>query len=123
NDNATAVAGSAAVLINVLANDSDPEGSALSVAALTQPAQGSVSLNGNQVSYTPPASVTAPTTVTFTYRAQDALGAQSAIATVTVLVNPAAVQETFTVDNATVQARLGGRATWSFTGTSSRTTG
>lgn len=113
------------MLIDVLANDSDPEGSALSIVALTQPAagQGSVSINGNQVSYTPPANVSASTAVTFTYRAQDVAGAQSAVATVTVQVSPAAVAETFTVDTASVQLRLGNRATWSFNGTSSTRTG
>ncbi len=113
------------MLINVLANDSDPEGSALNIVALTQPAagQGSVSITGGQLSYTPPASVSVPTTVTFTYRAQDVAGAQSAVATVTVQVSPAAVQETFTVDAAAVQLRLGNRATWSFNGTSSRMAG
>lgn len=125
NDNASAIAGSGPMLIDVLANDSDPEGSALSIVALTQPAagQGSVSINGNQLSYTPPANVSASTAVTFTYRAQDVAGAQSAVATVTVQVSPAAVQETFTVDAASVQLRLGNRATWSFNGTSSTRTG
>ncbi|MCY1341647.1 Bacterial Ig domain protein [compost metagenome] len=126
NDSAGPVAaGSGPLLINVLANDSDPEGGALTVVALTPPAagQGTVSTNGTQITYTPPATVTAPFTATFTYRVQDAQGAQSAPATVSVQVNPPAVQETLTVTSASVQARAGGRYTWDLTGTSSRTTG
>lgn len=122
NDSASAVAGSGAVLINVLDNDSDPEGSALSVVNLTQPAagQGSASISGTQVSYTPPASVPTALTASFSYQAQDAQGATSAAATVTVQVSPAPVQENFTVTTATAQLRLGNRVTWTFDGTTSQ---
>lgn len=123
NDSASAVVGGSPVLISVLLNDSDPEGGTLSIAALTQPAagQGTVSLSGNQLSYTPPASAAAPFTASFTYRAQDPQGAQSAPATVTVQVSPPAAAETLTVSAATAQLRLGNRVFWSFEGTSSVT--
>ncbi len=77
------------VSINVLANDSDPEGNVpLAIANLTQPASGtgSVTANGAVVTYTPPAGLAGPLTTTFSYQARDSLGALSAPTTVTVNV-------------------------------------
>ncbi|WP_207868151.1 MULTISPECIES: Ig-like domain-containing protein [Pseudomonas] len=127
----TAVADSVATLgvaipINVLANDTDPEGNTpLGVASLTQPpaGRGTVSTDGTVITYTPPATVTTAFTTTFTYIARDSFGAQSTPATVTVQVSPRPAAETFTVTASTVQARAGGRFNWDFTGTSSVTTG
>jgi len=127
----TAVADSVATLgvaipINVLANDTDPEGNVpLGVASLTQPAagRGTVSTDGTVINYTPPATVTTAFTTTFTYIARDSFGALSTPATVTVQVSPRPAAETFTVTASTVQARAGGRFNWDFTGTSSVTTG
>ena len=42
-----------AVVISVLGNDTDVDGDALTVAATTQPANGSVTTNGTTVTYTP----------------------------------------------------------------------
>lgn len=117
----------APLTINVLANDTDPEGNVpLTVTNLTQPAagRGSVSTDGTTVSYTPPATVTTAFTTTFTYQARDSLGAVSAPATVTVNVQPRpAAGETFTVTAATVLARSNNRYNWDVSGTSSVTTG
>jgi hypothetical protein len=131
NRSPTAVADSVATLgvaipINVLANDTDPEGNVpLGVASLTQPAagRGTVSTDGTVITYTPPATVTTAFTTTFTYIARDSFGALSTPATVTVQVSPRPAAETFTVTASTVQARSGGRFNWDFTGTSSVTTG
>ncbi|MFP0198771.1 Ig-like domain-containing protein [Pseudomonas sp. PHC1] len=131
NQPPTAVADSVATLgvaipINVLANDTDPEGNTpLGVASLTQPAvgRGTVSTDGTVITYTPPATVTTAFTTTFTYIARDSFGAQSTPATVTVQVSPRPAAETFTITTSTVQARSGGRFNWDFTGTSSVTTG
>lgn len=131
NQAPTAVADSIATLgvaipINVLANDSDPEGNVpLAVNSLTQPAagRGTVSTDGTVVTYTPPATVTTAFTTTFTYIARDSVGALSTPATVTVQVSPRPAAENFTVTVSTVQARSGGRFNWDFTGTSSVTTG
>ncbi|WP_095047562.1 Ig-like domain-containing protein [Pseudomonas sp. Irchel s3h9] len=131
NQAPTAVADSVATLgvaipINVLANDTDPEGNVpLAVNSLTQPAagRGTVSSNGTVITYTPPATVTTAFTTTFTYIARDAFGALSTLATVTVQVSPRPAAETFAVTASTVQARSGGRFNWDFTGTSSVTTG
>ncbi|QCY11866.1 Ig-like domain-containing protein [Pseudomonas sp. MPC6] len=115
-----------AVPINVLANDTDPEGNVpLTVAIQTQPAagRGTVSTDGTVITYTPPATVTTAFTTTFTYVARDSFGAQSAPATVTVQVSPRPAAETFAVTAATVTARSNNRFNWDFSGTSSVTTG
>jgi hypothetical protein len=110
------------VTINVLANDTDPEGNVpLAVNSVGQPpaGRGSTSTNGTTVTYTPPAVVLTPFTTTFTYIARDSFGALSAPVTVTVQVSPPLVLEVFNVTAATVTARAGNRFTWNFTGTSS----
>ncbi|VVN30949.1 hypothetical protein PS662_04877 [Pseudomonas fluorescens] len=115
-----------AVPINVLANDTDPEGNVpLAVASFGQPAQGrgGVTSNGTVLTYTPPAVVTTAFTTTFNYVARDSFGALSAPATVTVQVSPRPAAETFAVTAATVTARSNNRFNWDFTGTSSVTTG
>ncbi|MHC8354685.1 Ig-like domain-containing protein [Pseudomonas sp. LB3P81] len=116
-----------AVPINVLLNDTDPEGNVpLAVASFTQPpvGRGTVSRNGTVITYTPPATVATAFTTTFTYIARDSLGALSVTpATVTVQVSPRPPAETFTVTTATVSARSNNRFTWEFAGTSSVTTG
>ncbi|MCW2271645.1 hypothetical protein D3C77_05610 [compost metagenome] len=131
NQAPTAVNDTAATLgvtlpINVLLNDTDPEGNGpLTVASVSQPAggRGSVSTDGNLVTYTPPATITAAFTTTFTYVARDSLGALSAPATVTVQVSPRPAAETFAVTAATVTARSNNRFNWDLSGTSSVTTG
>jgi Bacterial Ig domain len=72
-----------AVTIPVLANDTDPEGAPLHVAAVGDPAVGTVAAGQDSVTYTPPLDFTG--TTTFTYTASD--GSQdSEPATVTVTV-------------------------------------
>ncbi|WP_137821790.1 Ig-like domain-containing protein [Pseudomonas sp. D(2018)] len=141
NDSASTTAPNP-VTVNVLANDSDPEGGALTVASLTQPpaGQGSVASNGTSVTYTPPATLASPLNASFSYRAQDAQGNLSAVATVSVAVAPAQVPaETLGISSATVRATggLGGlvsgilgilspsarRYDWDISGTSSRPAG
>jgi hypothetical protein len=113
------------VTINVLANDSDPDGNVpLKVVGLEQPdsGKGVVSTDGVRVTYTPPATVPAPFTATFTYKAADAKGAESASATVSVAVS-AVVVENLIVTSATVTARSNSRYYWVLSGTTSRGTG
>lgn len=113
--------------INALANDTDPEGNLpLSIASVTQPAtagRGTVSTDGNVITYTPPASIASGFTTSFSYIARDALGALSSPGTVTVQVSPRPAQETFAVTAATVTARSNNRFNWDISGTSSVTTG
>lgn len=114
------------ITINVLTNDTDPEGNIpLTVASVTQPptGRGTVTTNGTQVTYTPPATVTSAFSTSFSYIASDAFGALSTPATVSMQVSPKPAQETFTVTTAQVQARSNNRYNWDFSGTSSVTTG
>ncbi|WP_442967223.1 Ig-like domain-containing protein [Pseudomonas sp. WJP1] len=84
-----------ALIIQVLANDTDPDGNVpLKVVGLAQPdsGKGSVSTDGLRVVYTPPATIAAPFSATFTYQAKDTKGAESAQATVTVAVSKPATR-------------------------------
>ncbi|MNO25854.1 Spore coat protein A [compost metagenome] len=114
------------VLVNVLANDNDPDGNVpLSVVDLNQPdsGKGSVSTDGVRVTYTPPATVAEPFTATFTYQARDAKDAESDPATVSVAVTAqTAVDENLQVSSATVTTRSNNRYTWDLAGTTSRAT-
>nr|WP_077049028.1 multicopper oxidase domain-containing protein [Pseudomonas sp. KK4] len=116
-----------AVTLNVLANDTDPDGNLpLKVVGLTQPdsGKGTVSTDGVHVVYTPPASAPAPFTAAFTYQASDAKNAVSEPATVSVAVTPApVVNEDLVVTSATVTVRSNNRYTWDLAGTTSKGTG
>lgn len=112
--------------IDMLANDGDPEGNLpLEIASVSQPpaGRGSVAITGNQVTYTPPATVTSAFSTSFSYAIRDSLGALSGQATVSVQVSPRPAQETFAVTAAVVQARSNNRFNWDISGTSSVTTG
>jgi large repetitive protein len=89
DDHATTEAG-VPVVIAVLANDFDEDGDELSVVDLTQPENGSVTLNADgSVTYTPDEGFTGIDS--FTYRVSDGT-AESNLATVTVQVNAPAPQ-------------------------------
>lgn len=83
NDTATAARNSAEVFIDVLANDTDPDGDPLTVVSVSQPVSGTVVNNGDFVSYAPAAGFQGEES--FTYTVSD--GSDSAAATVTVTVN------------------------------------
>ncbi len=98
NDSASANAG-VGVSINVLANDSDPEGDALSVVSVGQPGNGSALISGGVVIYTADAGFSG--TDTFSYTIEDTAGNQaSAQVTVTVTAGspPVAVDDVFMID-------------------------
>jgi hypothetical protein len=83
NDSASTTV-DAPVTVPVLSNDSDPNGDALTVTNVTQPANGTTQRNANNtVTYTPNAGFTGSDT--FTYTANDGQ-ANSNVATVTVTV-------------------------------------
>lgn len=84
NDSATANAGQT-ISIDVLANDSDPEGEAISLVSVDQPSNGSAQVSGSQVSYTADAGFSG--TDTFSYTIADEAGNQ-ATAQVSVTVTP-----------------------------------
>jgi hypothetical protein len=86
HDAATTPAG-IPVTFPVLSNDTDPDNNPLTVASVTQPANGAVFINSNNtLTYTPKAGFVG--TDSFTYKASDGV-AQSNVATVTVQVNGA----------------------------------
>ncbi|MEO6296734.1 MAG: Ig-like domain-containing protein, partial [Dokdonella sp.] len=83
NDVATATFG-APVTINVLGNDSDPDGDPLTITSITAPGNGTAVISGNNVIYT---SSTAAGIASFTYTISDGRGG-TATATVAVTVGP-----------------------------------
>ena len=83
DDAATTMSGQA-VVINVLSNDSDPNGDSLSVQSVTAPANGTTSTNGTTVTYAPSAGFGG--TDTFHYTISDGFGGTD-VAQVTVAVN------------------------------------
>jgi large repetitive protein len=86
DDTATTPAG-APVTTSVLANDTDPDGDALTVASLTQPANGTVTCTPSACTYTPEPGFSG--TDTYTYTVSDGRGLTDT-ATVTVTVTPPA---------------------------------
>jgi hypothetical protein len=84
--------GTTAVVINVLANDSDPDGDVLTITAVTQPASGTVTITGTgkTVTYRPVAGASSVAPQTFTYTVSDGRGG-SATANVTVAVKDVVV--------------------------------
>lgn len=82
NDSATVDRNAAAISISVLANDSDPDGDTLTITATTAPANGTATISGSSVLYTPRAGFTGSDS--FTYTISD--GALTATATVNITV-------------------------------------
>ncbi|MEB4591630.1 Ig-like domain-containing protein [Candidatus Thiothrix sp. Deng01] len=85
NDTSTTTSGTP-VTVDVLANDTDPNGDTLSVSSFGQGGHGTVTQSGNNLVYTPAADFSG--TDTFTYTVTDPAG-HTATGTVTVIVNPA----------------------------------
>ena len=140
NDSATTSQG-VAVTVSVLANDTDVEGSALSVASVSDPPHGTAVANANgTITYTPDAGYSGPDA--FGYTASDG-SSTSNVATVSITVTPAnlfhvgdidgvgtvsgktwTAKVTIRVENAS-NAALGGAivtGTWSNGGSASCTT-
>jgi hypothetical protein len=98
-DDAATTAFQAPVAVAVLANDSDPDGDTLSIAAVTAPANGIATISGNAIVYTPNAGFAGADR--FTYTATDGRGG-IARANVTITVSarpnraPVAVDDTAT---------------------------
>ncbi|MFS0701592.1 beta strand repeat-containing protein [Cellulomonas sp. 179-A 4D5 NHS] len=102
NDDTYTVAAGASVALAVGTNDTDAEGDVLTVALVTAPSHGTVTLNaGGTGTYAPAAGYTGPDS--FQYRVTDSQGATSAPATVQITVNgaPVAVDDTATTTTGT----------------------
>jgi hypothetical protein len=93
NDSATSSDGGA-VLINVLANDTDPDGGSLSIASFTTGTHGTVSLQSNQILYIPNDGFEG--TDAFTYTISDGQGG-TAVGNVSVTVGSSSPSPTSTV--------------------------
>jgi len=87
NDVLSVRSGAPATLVNVLANDSDPDNDPLTVTAVTMPANGSTAIAAGGINYTPRAGFVG--TDAFGYTISDGSGATAqAIVTVTVTAAP-----------------------------------
>jgi len=89
-DDSAETTGTNPVTIDVLGNDSDPDGDDITVTAFTQPGNGTVTQSGGTFVYTPAEGFTG--TDTFTYTISDPSGATST-ATVTIVVTASDVCE------------------------------
>ncbi len=78
---------SSANLVDVLANDSDPDGDTLTITAVSSPAHGTATITSGGISYTPAAGYSGADS--FTYTISDGRGG-TATASVAVTVNPPA---------------------------------
>ena len=85
NDDNGMTAEDTAVAIDVLANDSDPDGDGLSVDSITQPLSGTAIISGTAILYTPAANFNGSDV--FTYTVSDGNGGTDA-GLVTILVTP-----------------------------------
>ncbi|MCG8426749.1 MAG: cadherin-like domain-containing protein, partial [Chromatiales bacterium] len=84
NDQVQAQRNGGAVLIDVLANDTDPDNDTMTISAVTQPVGGSVENFGDVLSFTPQQGFSGQTE--FTYTMKDTQGAESqAIVTIEVI--------------------------------------
>jgi large repetitive protein len=89
------------VVVDVLSNDTDPDGGALSVADVSVPASGTATIAGNRIRFEPTAGFSGP--VRFTYTLRDAEGAtDTGAVTVTVTACNAAAP-VLTPDSATTR--------------------
>ncbi len=104
-DTGTTAAGTA-VTIDVLANDTDPDGDVLSLASVTQPANGMAAIAGASVTFTPATGFNG--TTTFAYTVNDGHGG-SGTAAVTVTVSGEPGEFTFTLSSTTASGVAGSR--------------
>lgn len=97
NDTFTVTAGSGPVTLNVLANDSDPNGDVLAITHVTQPANGQVAIINDTLVYTPTTGFTG--TDTFGYTISDGIATANGVVAVVVVPNvaPVASNDTFAI--------------------------
>lgn len=73
------------VTVDVVSNDDDFEGGNLTIIGMEQPAEGSISESGGNITFTPLADLVPPATIQISYTISDSYGAQaSGILTITV---------------------------------------
>lgn len=79
-NDAYTVEGNSANSFDVLANDSDPDGNPLTLAALTQPAHGTATITGNRIVYVPATGYAGSDTFTYTVSDGKGLFASASVA-------------------------------------------
>jgi hypothetical protein len=91
--------------VNVLANDSDPDGASgsltLSGATPVSPSQGTVTISGGSITFTPSGALSAPATVVISYTIVDADGG-TASSTLTITVTDTTPPPTTTIPPTTI---------------------
>ncbi|MDC0712099.1 Ig-like domain-containing protein [Stigmatella sp. ncwal1] len=106
DDTVTVGVNSGATVVNVLANDTDPDtGTVLTVTAVTQPAHGTVTLVNGVVSYTPTPGYVG--TDTFTYTVSDGNGGTDTATVTVTITSPGNVPPTAVDDSITVPGSSG----------------
>jgi hypothetical protein len=95
-----------AITIEVLANDTDPDGDVLTLSSITQPSNGAAEIQGASVRFTPAVDFSGATT--FSYTISDGNGA-TASAQVSVSVSGIAGEFTFTLTSTEASGFAGGR--------------
>ena len=98
NNDSTSTSEDTPITVNVVSNDTDVEGDPLTVSAVTQGANGTVTFAGGSVTYTPTANFNGADS--FTYTVSDGNGG-TATATVSVTVNPVNDAPVANADSAT----------------------
>ena len=76
----------APITFNVLANDTDPDGDALTITSVSAPGKGTAAISAGRIVYTPAATTCGGSTDSFTYTINDGRGGTST-ATVAVTIN------------------------------------
>jgi hypothetical protein len=97
NDTFTITTASGPVSLPVLANDQDPNGDALTLVSVTQPANGQAAINGDVIVYTPTVGFTG--TDTFGYTISDGIASANGVVAVVVVPNvaPVATNDSFAI--------------------------
>jgi len=121
DDTALTIAGQPAITVNVLANDTDPDGLAdinrTSLTIVQAPSVGTASVVNGAIVYTPPLTLAANTVANIIYRVSDFAGAASNNATLAVTVNR---PDTLTVRSAVYTAKT---RNWNVVGSSNLSLG
>ncbi len=99
NDSFQVVPNSSNNLLDVLANDSDPDADPLRITAVQNPAHGTATINGNRLVYTPASGYAGVDSFTYTISDDKGLTASATVTVTTGVVNraPLAAADAFTV--------------------------
>jgi len=111
NPDSAAATANGAITVDVLKNDTDPDGDALTIASITQPASGTAVIRGASVGFTPTAGFSGATS--FSYTVSDGNGG-TATAAVSVAVTPSTLPE-LSIDDVSVTEGDAGTTTVTFT--------